>query len=205
LDDQLAFDVFYDYGCPYVHGAAVWLDTVGRQLGDRLRVNWRYFPLEQVNSAEGPEWKLWEQPDNFRSRGRPAFQAAVAAREQGEDAFRRFHLALLRAKHEQDQDHSQRETLLGVAESVGLDMDRFRRDLSDRALLPKIGVDYTEGRERHGVFGTPTFVFPNGAAAYLKLRPAPPEADARGLFEEFVRTVRDRPYLTEIKRPRKPE
>jgi predicted DsbA family dithiol-disulfide isomerase len=117
----------------------------------------------------------------------------------------RFHLALLRAKHEQEQDHGRRETLLAVAESVGLDMERFTRDLTDRAFLPKIGADYTEGREAHGVFGTPTFVFPNGGAAYLKLRPVPPPAETMTLFEEFVRTVRDRPYLTEIKRPRKPE
>ncbi|MDP9472752.1 MAG: hypothetical protein M3Q71_19155, partial [Chloroflexota bacterium] len=61
------------------------------QLGDRLQVNWRYFPLEQVNSAEGPEWKLWEQPDSHRSRGRVAFQAAIAARNQGDEAFERFH------------------------------------------------------------------------------------------------------------------
>ena len=174
-------------------------------LGERLQVNWRYFPLEQVNSAEGPDWKLWEQPDNYRSRGRPAFQAALAARNQGEDAFERFHLALLAAKHEDGQDHGRRQTLLAVAESVGLDMGRFQRDLADRSLLPKIGEDYTEGREQHGVFGTPTFVFPTGEAAYLKMLPAAPAEEALAVFEDFVRTTRERSYISEIKRPRRPE
>ena len=174
-------------------------------LGDRLQVNWRYFPLEQVNSAEGPDWKLWEQPDNYRSRGRPAFHAAIAARNQGEDAFERFHAALLAAKHEDGQDHGRRETLLAVAESVGLDTERFERDLADRSLLPKIGEDYTEGRERYGVFGTPTFVFPTGEAAYLKMLPAAPAEEALPVFEEFVRTTRERSYISEIKRPRRPE
>jgi predicted DsbA family dithiol-disulfide isomerase len=178
---------------------------VREQIGDQLRVNWRYFPLEQVNSAEGPEWKLWEQPDTHRSRGRPAFQAAIAARKQGDDAFDRFHIALLRAKHEDGKDHGRPEVLTEVAERVGLDMDQFRRDLADRSLLPLIGRDYTEARDRFGVFGTPTFVFPNDQAAYLKLLPAPPEEETMAVFEDFVRSARDRPYLLELKRPPRPE
>jgi predicted DsbA family dithiol-disulfide isomerase len=178
---------------------------VREQIGDQLRVNWRYFPLEQVNSAEGPEWKLWEQPDSHRSRGRPAFQAATAARNQGDEAFDRFHIALLRAKHEDGKDHGRRQVLTKVAESAGLDMDRFQRDLVDRSSLPQIGRDYEEARDRFGVFGTPTFVFPNDQAVYLKLLPAPPEADTMTVFDDFVRSARDRPYLLELKRPLRPE
>ena len=175
------------------------------RLGEALRVNWRYFPLEQVNSVEGPEWKLWEQPDSHRSRGRPAFQAAIAARLQGDEPFDRFHIALLRAKHEDGKDHGQRQTLLEVARSVGLEIDRFERDMQDRSLLTRIGTDYEEARDRFGVFGTPTFVFSNGAAAYLKLLPPPPEVETMDVFEDFVRTARDRRYVIEIKRPRRPE
>ena len=167
-------------------------------------MRWRCFPLEQVNSDEGPEWKLWEQPESHRSRGRTAFHAAIAARRQGEAAFERFHHALLRAKHEEGHDHGKRETLLAVAREADLDAERFERDLNDRSLLGAIGEDYTEGREQFGVFGTPTFVFPNGGAAYLKMLPAAPSEEAVPVFEEFVRTVRDRAYITEIKRPKKP-
>ena len=161
--------------------------------------------MEQINSAEGPDWKLWEQPDKHRSRGRPAFQAAMAARAQGEEAFARFHLALLRAKHEQGQDHGKKKTLMGVAEGVGLDLERFERDLGDRAGLPKIGEDYTEARDRFGAFGTPTFVFPNGEAIYVKLMPPPPAEEAMPLFEQLLSVGRDRPYVLEWKRPTKPE
>lgn len=174
------------------------------QLGDRLQVNWRYFPLEQVNSAEGPEWKLWEQPASHRSRGRTAFQAAIAARAQGEEAFERFHWGLLKAKHEDGQDHGKVKTLQAVAEEAGLDMERFERDRTDRSLLAKIGEDYAEGHDRLGAFGTPTFIFPNEAAAYLKLTPKAPLADPVGFFEEFVRTARDRTDVLEIKRPTRP-
>ena len=115
------------------------------QLDEELQITWRFFPLEQVNSAEGPEWKLWEQPDSHRSRGRPAFQAAMAAQKQGSEAFDRFHLALLTAKHEDGKDHGRRSTLVDVARGSDLDVERFESDLSDRSGLGRIGEDYTEG------------------------------------------------------------
>jgi predicted DsbA family dithiol-disulfide isomerase len=205
VSDTIEFDVYYDYGCPYVHAAAVWLDQVKTSLGDRLQVHWRYFPLEQVNSVEGPDWKLWEQPADYKSRGRDAFHAAIAARNQGEDAFNRFHLALLHAKHVEGKEHSRRETLLEAAEQANLDLERFQRDLDERSLLAKIGEDYEYAREEYGVFGTPTFVFPDGSSAYIKMRPAAPPEEAVAVFDDFVRTVRDRSYIAEIKRPKKPD
>jgi predicted DsbA family dithiol-disulfide isomerase len=204
VSETIEVEVYYDYGCPYVHAAAVWIDSVKAVLGDRLQVRWRYFPLEQVNSVEGPEWKLWEQPADYKSRGRDAFHGAIAARNQGEEAFERFHLALLHAKHVDGKEHSQRETLLEAASAANLDLARFELDLDDRSLLAKIGPDYDEARERHGVFGTPTFVFPDGASAYIKMRPAAPTEDAVTVFEDFVEVVQGRRYIAEIKRPVKP-
>ncbi|GIW03922.1 MAG: hypothetical protein KatS3mg059_0542 [Thermomicrobiales bacterium] len=92
-----------------------------------------------------------------------------------------------------------------AAELAELDIQRFLSDLEDRRLLADIGRDYLEGREKFGVFGTPTFVFHNGAAAYLKMRPAAPAEEAMTVFQEFVRTVRDRSYVVEIKRPKRSE
>jgi predicted DsbA family dithiol-disulfide isomerase len=204
VSETIKVEVFYDYGCPYVHAAAVWIDEVKTALGDKLQVTWRYFPLEQVNSTEGPEWKLWEQPADYKSRGRGAFHGAIAARKQGEEAFERFHLSLLKAKHVDGKEHSSRETLLEAAKTANLDLAQFERDLDDTSLLANIGPDFQEGREKYGVFGTPTFVFEDGSSAYIKMRPAAPNGDAVQVFEEFVHTVKGRPYIAEIKRPTKP-
>ena len=72
-------------------------------------------------------------------------------------------------------------------------------------MLEEVRDEYAFGRETHGVFGTPTFVFPNGQSAYLKILPAPSSEEAVPLWEEFVTMVRDRPFLVEIKRTKKPE
>ena len=49
------------------------------------------------------------------------------------------------------------------------------------ALVRNIEVDHTEAVERHGVFGTPTFVFDNGHSVYLKSF-IPPDEEAVAFF-----------------------
>jgi predicted DsbA family dithiol-disulfide isomerase len=198
--NEISFDVYYDILCPYVNAAALWLREVQRQSPDRIKINWRYFPLEQVNAKDGPDWYLWEQLDSYESRGLLAFRAQIAARRQGDDAFTLMQYALLAARHEQDRDITRRETMRELAQSVDLDMVAFERDLDDRSLMAEIGEDYREGRLQHNVFGTPTFVFPEGATAYLKVLPPPPNNAAVEFFNQFVNTVRNRPYIQEIKR-----
>lgn len=203
MSDPVQFEVFYDYGCPFVYAAAMWLREVKRQLGDEVQITWRFFPLEQVNSPHGPEWKLWEQPDDFRSKGLAAFRAAIAARRQGEEAFERFHYALLALKHEEGKDHGRDKTLRAAAEQAGLDLEKFDTDRVDRSALTEIGTDYTRARGEYGVFGTPTFVFPGGEAVYVKMKPPAPADEAVAVFHDVIQTARHRPYLHEIKRPQK--
>ena len=69
--------------------------------------------------------------------------------------------------------------------------------------LQKIVSDHTEAVEKYGVFGTPTFVFPNGSAAFLKLL-KPPEKDASGLLDLLSEVMENRSYVGEIKRPQPP-
>lgn len=165
-------------------------------------MEWFCFPLEQVNSTLGPQWKLWEQPDEFTSRGLWAFRAGEAARLQGRERFEGFHMALLRARHAERKNIADQEVLAALARQTGLDMEKFLQDLADRKLLVKIGEDYTRGVQEHGIWGTPTLVFNGQRAAYLKLKPAPPAEEAVKLFDELYDIVYRRPYVVEVKRPR---
>jgi predicted DsbA family dithiol-disulfide isomerase len=155
-----------------------------------------------VNNIQGPDWKIWEQPEEYKSRGLWALRAGEAAKLQGKETFDRFHLALLRARHEQKREIADPLVLTEVARESGLDAVRFQRELSDRSLLVKIGEEYTHGAQEHGIWGTPTLVLENGQAAYLKLRPAPTGEEAVKLFEELFNLIRNRPYVIELKRPK---
>ena len=182
----------------------MWLDRVAKAEPGRLDVTWKSFVLDQINSKNGPDWKLWEQDDPYDSRSLLSLHAAESAKLQGRDAFERFHVALLVARHGGRRlSLNDRGALVEVAREVGLDIPRFERGLDDRGLLDIIARDHKEAVEQHGVFGTPTFLFENGTSAYLKSF-VPPEDDSVDFFNHFVAIFADRAYVGEIKRPQPP-
>lgn len=182
----------------------MWLDRVKNVYGDNLDITWKNFSLEQVNSKQGPEWKIWDQPEDYRSRGLPALRAGEAARKQGKEAFERFHRDLLHARHgEVRHNIADTDVLVELATSAGLDVEKFKEDLADRELLKNVARDHTEAVEQKGIFGTPTFVFKSGGSSYLKMF-IPPEEDDLSLFDSFIKMTRDSLYLGEIKRPQPP-
>jgi len=203
MSDIVPLDIYFDYLCPYVYNAAVWLQRVKEDMGPKLTINWRYFSLEQVNSQQGSQWKIWEQSEDYPSRGLHAFWAAEAARCQGEVTFGSFHIALLRARHEQRRDIADMNTLIEVAESVDLEMTQFQKDLGDRRLLAKLAEDHTFAVETLGVFGTPTLFFPERQAIFLKMSPPSPE-ESLSVFTELRHLVEGRRYIQEVKRPQRP-
>jgi len=195
-------DVYFDYACPWAWGGQVWLDEVKDELGDELEINWKIFPLEQVN-AKDPEFKLWEQPNDGTSSSLRSFQGFAAAQKQGPEALKAFHAALFKQRHVVGRNLSRQAALEAAATEAGLDLEQFRKDLVSEDAFPIIERDYTGAREI-GVFGTPTIVFENGEGAYLQVDFRNLPKDPVQFWNEFVTTVRDRPEVREIKRPRKP-
>jgi hypothetical protein len=183
----------------------VWLDRVREVYGDNLDITWKSFLLEQVNSKEGGDWKVWDNPQRERSKTLLSLWAGEAARRQSRDAFQRYHLALLTARHGSKGriPLDQAGPLVEVAEATGLDVVRFREDLNDDRLLENVARDHTQAVEEHGVFGTPTFVYENGNSAYLKSF-IPPAEDSVEFFQHFVALTQDRLYVGELKRPQPP-
>ena len=201
--DIVSLRVYFDYLCPYVYNAAVWLQKVKEDMGPKLNINWSYFSLEQINNSQGPQWKIWEQPNDYVSRGLRAFWAAEAARRQGEDAFNRFHITLLRERHEHHRDIADVNTLVEVAESIGLEMTRFEKDLVDRQLLTRLAEDHTFAAETLGIFGTPTLVFPERQVIFLKMSSPPPREECLSTFTEIHHLADRRRFIQEIKRPQR--
>lgn len=166
-------------------------------------MQWRSFPLEQVN-AEDEEWLFWEQPVD-EARSLRAFLAAEAARDQGEPVFRAFVDRLLTAVHERKMPVHAVDTIRDVArETPGLDVDRLMQEMEAPELRQRISRDYQRAVDEEGVFGTPTFLFPDGDAVFVKMTPAPPD-DALSLFESVRDLSQSRPYIRELKKPRRPE
>ncbi len=195
-------DVYFDYTCPWAWGGQVWLHQVKQELGDTLQINWRFFPLEQVN-AKDPAFKLWEQPNDGTNSSLRSYQAAHAAKKQGNDAFDKFHAALFLKRHEDGRNLGKQDVLEATATEAGLDLETFRNDLQSDEVFATVKDDFTTGKGDLGVFGTPTIVFENGEGAYLKVNFRSLPKNPVTFWDEFVAIVRDRPEAIEIKRPQK--
>ena len=195
----MEFELYYDYLCPFVYRASLLLANVAAERPTDVR--WRYFSLTQVNSKE-EGWTAWAAPAAEKVRGRLAFKAAEAARRQ--DRFAPFHASLLTARHQDRLDIDDSKVVARVAEESGLELERFRRDLDDPSILDALALDHRHAVATHGVFGTPTFVFPNGASAYIRLAEAPTGAGALQLFDSLLAIAADEPGVLEIKRPMRP-
>lgn len=171
--------------------------------GDRLQINWKNFPLEQANSKEGPDWFVWDQGDDYPSRGLPAFRALEAARLQGDVEFERLQFALLDGRHERRKDFTDPDDIDELAKESGLNLERLHKDMASPEILQRISEDYQAGKQR-GVFGTPTFVFENEKQAFVRLKAPQSIDESVRAFETFLENFRDNEYFDEIKRPKPP-
>jgi protein-disulfide isomerase len=121
-----------DYECPYCGAAYPMVRKVQEAMGDRLRFVFRNFPITTAH----PHSEL-------------AAEAAEAAAAQGK--FWPMHDLLY-----ENQQRLETDDLIGYADRLGLDVARFRSDLTEHAYAPRVREDFMSG-VRSGVNGTPTF------------------------------------------------
>lgn len=166
-------EIYFDFLCPYAW-RGVELAAVLRGEGEAFTL--RHFSLTQGNHPENagqdvPVWWLTDQPlgegDRYQQASLPAFLAAQAAARQGEEATWAYTLALFRAHHERRLPLEE-TTFVGAAQEAGLNMESWSADRQDESgLRASLRAELAEAAEI-GVFGTPTFVLPDGSAAYYR-------------------------------------
>jgi protein-disulfide isomerase len=125
-----------DYECPHCARAHPIVKQLQRLLGSDLRVVFRNFPLT-----------------NIHAHAQHAAESAEGAGAQGR--FWEMHDTLFKHQRALDDD-----SLAGYAAMIGLDTDRFRRELAGHLHGARVREDVATG-VRSGVNGTPTF-FING-------------------------------------------
>ena len=80
----------------------------------------------------------------------------------------------------------------------------FRADITDPSILDPLARDHVQAVSELGVFGTPTFVFADGAGAYVRLAESVNENEALDVFDRLMAVAATEPRILEIKRPRRP-
>lgn len=135
-DAPVTITLFDDFQCPYCARLLPTIEKVMQAYPTQVRVVFKHFPLSMHKFA------------------RQAAIASIAARNQGK--FWPLHDQLF-ANYNQLNDEKIRQ----LAENVGLDMERFDKDIKNPALQQEIAADMQLGTSS-GVRGTPA-VYINGA------------------------------------------
>ena len=105
--------------------------------------------------------------DDFVYDTDPAARAVVVARRAGMDVALRFLHDAQRAFYAEGRDVTRTETLVELAETLGLDPDRFAEDLATDEAKQETWRDYAISRGA-GVTGFPTLIAgPQGDGTYL--------------------------------------
>ena len=188
-----------------MYNAAVWLAKVEESIGEKVEIDWQPFLLAQANNDKGQEDKVWERPEIIDGSDNTllAHRAGLAAKRQGKEAFQSFFITLLRSRHEDKKDLNDPTVIQDAVEKSGIDQARFREDVADPTLLKDLAESHIKAVEEVGAFGVPTFVFPSGKSAFLKMF-IPPDELAAEMYESLFKTMSEFAYVGEIKRPQPP-
>ncbi|MDX6271775.1 MAG: hypothetical protein QOD28_2998 [Acidobacteriota bacterium] len=160
----VTIEEFGDYQCPPCGAVFPELEKIREDYGDRVRLVFRHYPLTRIHrnalaaahaaEAAGLQGKFWEMHGQLY-RGQKSWENATDA-----DATARF---------------------AAYARTLGLDAERFARDVNSEAADKRVVADHERARSL-GVDGTPTF-FING-------RQLPPNAisgkDVRAAIDEAL-------------------
>jgi protein-disulfide isomerase len=124
-----------DFQCPFCNRVGPTLAQIEQEYGDSVQIAFKHLPLEI-------------HPD-----ARAAHAAAEAAHRQGK--FWAMHDRIFA-----NQRDLRVETLEGHAKAIGLDMDRYRKDVVSADVQKTIEADLAQA-QKLGITGTPSF-FING-------------------------------------------
>ncbi|PWS28332.1 disulfide bond formation protein DsbA [Pedobacter yonginense] len=123
---------FGDYQCPYCGDAYPIVKEIEEAFGDQIQFVFRHFPLQEAHEF--------------------AFKAALAAEAAGmQGKFWEMHDALY-----ENQYRLANDLFDELAETLGLDLEKFTADVNSDEARDKVENDFESG-VRSGVNGTPSF------------------------------------------------
>jgi protein-disulfide isomerase len=138
---RVTIEEFGDFQCPPCAGMATLLKKTEEEYGSKLRLVFHHFPL--LNHIHARE----------------AAVAAEAADSQGK--FWEMHDLLYREQGVWSKAEKVGNLFEGYAKTIGVDPERFKKDVLDPAVIARVETDQKLGSSR-GVTSTPT-LFVNGS------------------------------------------
>ena len=128
---------YADYECPACASYQPLLNQVQDEYPDKVKIVYRHFPLITIHPN--------------------AFSASKAAEAAGlQDKFWKMHEILYEKQEEWSEERNAKNTFIGYAESLELDVDKFKNDFESEEVKKRVEEDLIEAQSL-GLSGTPTF------------------------------------------------
>ena len=177
MKEPIKIVVYFDYLSPWCYIAAVRLQMLKGEYGNKINTSRRSYPIvvheipnrlisshsvESRRRAALEEDKIsfnpWKLDEPYPASSIPALRAAKCAQLQGEEAFQRFHMALFRAFFTDGMNIGEQEVLISLAKKTGLNVERFISDFSRGLLDEKVLAEYADGQTEYEGWGIPLVV-----------------------------------------------
>ena len=152
----MVLEEYGDYQCPPCGMLYPELKQIEHEYGNQVRFVFRHFPLTKIHK-----------------NAMIAAQAAEAAGNQ--DKFSQMHDRLYGTQNAWKDLADARPTFIGYARELGLNLERFTRDMDSTAVEQRIAADMQRG-SGVGVTGTPTVFIEGQMLRYEATTPDGPEA-----------------------------
>lgn len=166
VSSPVVLEEYGDFQCPPCGILHPVLKQIEHEYGDQLRVVFRHYPLTKIHK-----------------HAMMAAQAAEAARNQGK--FSQMHDRLYGTQNRWKDLADARPTFIGYARELGLNVERFSREMDSPEVQQRISSDMQRG-SGVGVTGTPT-VFIEGQM--LRFEATTPDGLRQGINFMLQRKV----------------
>ncbi len=199
MEQPRSVEFFFDPICPWAYQTSLWIREVRARTG--LRVDWRFFSLEEINLEEGKKHP-WEREWSY---GWSLMRVGAYLRRQDPALLDRWYLTVGRAFHERGELAFQRETAERLLSDAGLPSDAVAAALADPTTHDDVKADHDRLVSAHAGYGVPTLVFPDGQALFGPVITPAPMGDAALRLWDLVAGWPEFPHLYELRRPKTAE
>ncbi len=187
-------DFHFDVLCPWAYQTSKWIREVRRQTG--LRIDWKFFSLEEVNLFEGKKHP-WERPWSY---GWSLMRIGAVLRRDSMDHVDAWYERAGRALHEEGLRVHDPEVARVLLAEINLDPATVDAALDDPGTHDVVRAEHDKVVAAGG-FGVPTLFF-GEQALFGPVLIDPPMGKAALRLWDAVLAWLEFPQLYELQRPK---